>query len=165
MNTIWVIPPEPVFSDVKNTIERLASTYQAPKFEPHMTVLGNIEKDFSEIEEKVRELTKNLEKLVLTLGPVSFSTTYFQSVFIRVSSSARLMQLNLDIKKLFDRENDVFMPHMSLLYGDHDMEARAQAASSVKISPATFTVDKLVITRGSNDPKDWEHVAIIPFGK
>lgn len=142
--SIWVIPPEQVYSQLKNVIYELSRQYNGSRFEPHMTILGNIDKDLSEIEQKLKELANSVDKLELSLGSVSFSTTYFQSVFVRVNSTAKLMQLNLDAKKLFDMENSVFMPHISLLYGNHNMVTREAAASGLHLPPSSFVVDEFI---------------------
>lgn len=161
--SIWVIPSEPVYSRLKNIIDRLSMEYSGPVFEPHMTILGNIDKDLTVVEQKVKELANSVDKLELSLGPVSFSTTYFQSVFVRVNSTAKLMQLNLDAKKLFDMENTVFMPHISLLYGDHGMVAREKAASKVRLLPSSFAVNQFIITPATSDPSEWKHSVTVPF--
>lgn len=163
--SIWIIPPEPVYTQLKQTVDQLSRSYNGPIFEPHMTLLGNIDKDLSEIENKVNELATGASTLELSLGPISFSTTYFQSVFVRVNSDADLMQLNLEAKKLFGMNNDVFMPHISLLYGDHDMAIREEAATKVKLSPTPFIINEFVITPAISDPSLWEHSATITFGR
>ena len=162
--SIWIIPPEPIYSQLKNIIDQLARDYNGPTFEPHMTLLGNIDKDLSEIESKARKLATNIDKLELSLGPISFSTTYFQSVFVRVNSTAKLMQLNLEAKKLFGMDNNVFMPHISLLYGDHSMTAREEAASKVQLPQSSFVVNEFIITPATSDPSEWKHYATISFG-
>lgn len=161
--SIWIIPPEPLYSQLKNTIDKLAKKYRGPVFEPHMTLLGNIDKDLSEVKQKVKESANSIDKLVLSLGSISFSTTYFQSVFVRANSTAQLMQLNLETKKLFGMENNVFMPHISLLYGNHDMITREKAASEVQLSKASFIVNKFIVTPATSNPNEWEHSAVIPF--
>ncbi len=161
--TIWVIPPEELENKLKKVIEQLAGEFNGLKFEPHMTLLGDIEGDLFEIKEKVKTLVSGIDKLELSLGSVSFSTTYFQSVFVRVNSTAKLMNLNLAAKKLLGVENNVFMPHISLLYGDHDMEIRQLAASKVKLPEVFFTVNELVIVPAKLNPAEWEHLAIVPF--
>lgn len=164
--SIWVIPPEPIYSKVKTTINRLSGTFGGPPFDPHMTLLGEIDRDLLEIQQKVKKLVISLDTLELSLGPVSFSTTYYQSVFVRVNSTAKLLELNLRAKKLFDIQNYVFMPHMSLLYGNHDMVTREKAAASVDLPSSSFIADKLTISlTSSDDPKYWEIVATIPIGK
>ena len=161
--TIWIIPPEPIFSQLKNTVDELSRKYNGPIFEPHMTLLGNINNELPEIELKVKELATYVDKLELSLGSVSLSTTYFQSVFVRVNSTAKLMQLNLDAKKIFSMENDVFMPHISLLYGNHDMAIREKAALSLQFPASSFVVKQFVITPVITNPDQWEHSATIPF--
>ena len=163
--SIWVIPPEPAFSILQRTINELAEKYGGPVFEPHMTILGNVSGELPEIEKKLKELASHIDKLELGLGPVSFSTTYFQSVLARVNSNAKLMQLNLDVKKIFGMENDVFMPHISLLYGDHDMETREKAVREVKLPETTFIVKDFVVIPIKPNPKDWISLLTIPFGK
>lgn len=162
--SIWIIPPEPIFSQLKKIIGSLSKENTAPLFDPHMTLLGNIDEDLSEIESKIRKLLTNAGGLRLELGPISFSSTYFQSVFVRVNSTAQLMQLNLDIKKALNMENSVFMPHMSLLYGDHDMKSREEIASKIKLYRSSFDVRKVVIIPEMPNPKDWKPEVVIPIG-
>lgn len=161
--SIWIIPPEPLYTELKKTVAELATAYNGPMFEPHLTLLGNIDEDLSVIEQKVKDLTINMKGLELSLGPVSYSTTFFQSVFVRVNSSAQLMQLNLDAKKVFGMENDVFMPHISLLYGDHDSATREAAAAQVQLPQASFAVNEFVITPATLNPNEWEHTATISW--
>ncbi len=161
---IWLIPQEPVYSKLKEIIKQLSIMYRGPQFEPHMTLVGHLNVDLSEVESKARTLAIGLDRLELSLGSVSFSTTYFQSVFVRINPTAKLMQLNLDCKKVFGRENDLFMPHMSLLYdGDYDMAAREKAASQVRLPSVSFIMDKFIIKPETLDPKKWKHLVTIPF--
>lgn len=158
-------PPERIFSKLKAKIDELSDKYNGPKFDPHLTILGNIEGELSDIEEKVKTLASGLQTLELELSETSFSTTYFQNVFVRVKSNAALMNLNLKAKELFGMENNVFMPHVSLLYGDQDMKTREEAVSEIEIEKESFIVDKFVIITSGNDPNTWEIVSEIRFNE
>jgi len=162
--TIWIIPPEPVYSEVKKIINSLSEKYSGPEFEPHMTLLGNIDLPLPEVIKRTRVLAKSIKKLNLISGPVFFSTTYFQSALLRINSSAELIQLNLEAKKLMDMNNDVFMPHISLMYGDHSMEIRERAASEIKFPKASFVAYKFTITPSTKNPLEWKHLEEIAFG-
>ena len=161
--SIWLIPPEPVYTQIKSIIDTLAKSYAGPTFEPHMTLLGNIDADLSDIEKKVTNLAKTANALELSLGPVSFSTTYFQSVFVRVNSTAQLMQLNIEAKKIFKMENSVFMPHMSLLYGDHTMAIREEAASKTQLPQSSFIINEFAVIPVTSDPSGWKPSATVYF--
>jgi len=161
--SILAIPPEPVYGQLYNIIKRLSKKHLGPLFEPHLTLLSNIDIDLNLIQEKIEKLTNNLNPFELSFDCISFSTTYFQSVFIRVKSTAELLQLNLDVKKVLDIENTVFMPHISLLYGDHDMRTREQIATKIKIPPVSFTINNLSIWPEVADIDKWKDIKTFYF--
>ncbi len=162
--TLWVIPSPEIKKILEDVILKLGDKYKGPYFEPHMTLLGNISCTKEEVIEKTKELCREIKSFEISLGEISFSTTYFQSVFVRVKSSASLMELNLKAKEVFKMENSLFMPHMSLLYGNQQMELREKAVSEVKLpSNLSFKVDKLVVTPCTDDPKDWAHLIEVSF--
>lgn len=163
--SIWVIPPEPVTNTLTDIVKKLAHDFDGPIFEPHMTILGNIDLELPRIIEVIKPVSESLTQLELSFGPVSFSTTYFQNVLIRINSTTKLMQLNMDLKQALNVNNDVFMPHISLLYGNHDMDLREKATQSVSGIDTAFAVNELVITPSTPSPSEWIHSATIPFGK
>lgn len=162
--TLWVVPAEPVKSILQKIILDLSKKYKTPNFEPHMTLLGDIEVSEEEILAGTKKLASMLKPFNLALGEVSFSTTYFQSVFVRVKSNAKLMQANLLAKQIFNLPNNLFMPHVSLMYGVDDMETREKIAAEIKLpADLSFQADKIIIIPTTKDPKDWHHLAEIPL--
>lgn len=162
---VWIIPPQPVFDELNTIISDLSAEHKGPVFKSHMTLLGSTECELDDIRKAVEAIAKTTKKLKLSLGPVSFSTTYFQSVLVRVDTTAELMQLNLDLKKALGIENNVFMPHISLMYGDHDMKTREEIASKIKLQNTSFIADSIAIVpiAEKSEPKDWKPVATIPL--
>lgn len=162
---VWIIPPQPVFDELNKIISNLSVEYKSPVFKSHMTLLGSTECELDDIRKAVETVAKNTKKLNLSLGPVSFSTTYYQSVLVRVGTTAGLMQLNLDLKKTLGIENNVFMPHISLMYGDHYMKTREEIATKIKLQNTSFIADSIVIVpvAENSKPEDWETVETIPL--
>lgn len=159
-----MVPPPPLKEQLSQLITELAASYDGPVFEPHATLLGSFDSEVDQVIEKMTPIVAELPPLNLELGNVSFSTTFFQSVFVRVNSTAPLMELNLKAKEAFGVDNDVFMPHISLLYGDHPMKVRHQAVSQVSLEPAKFIINELTITPGDPDISNWRSLGTIPFG-
>lgn len=162
---VWIIPPQPVFDELNKIISDLSAQYKGPVFKPHMTLLGSTECELDDMQKAVETIAKNTKKLQLSLGPVSFSTTYYQSVLVRVGSTAELMQLNLDLKKALGIENNMFMPHISLMYGEHDMKTREEIATKIKPQNISFIADSIVIVpvAEKSEPEDWKPVTAIPL--
>lgn len=161
--SIWVIPPEPVFSQVQSVVQTLSLQYTGPLFEPHLTILGGVEAELPQVIQATKTIAASCNQLQLTLDAISFSTTYFQSVLVRVQATAQLLQLNLDLKKALVQENTLYMPHLSLLYGNHDMPTREKAASQIQLPPLSFAVTSFVIVPSTLDPSEWQHLATVPF--
>lgn len=159
--SLWAVPPQPIFDELTEVIRVLAVKYKGPVFQPHLTILGGIEKDLNEIIKSATKIAEHTPALDLSLGPVSFSTTYYQSVFLRVDATAQLMQLNLDIKKALNGENNVFMPHISLMYGNHEMAVREKIANSIQFPNISFLVSTLVIILEGPGPTEWQPVETI----
>lgn len=162
--TLWIVPQDPVKYLLQKVILDLSKKYKTPNFEPHMTLLGDIEVSEEEILAGTKKLAAGLKPFSLALGEVSFSATYFQSVFVRVKSSAKLMQANLLAKQIFNLPNNLFMPHISLMYGVDNMETREKIASEIKLPEnLSFEADKIIVIPTTKDPKDWHHLAEIPL--
>ena len=162
--SLWIIPFLEVKQILQQTISDLSVKYQTPNFEPHMTLIGDVPGDEKTIIEKAEILVSKIKPFPLTLGEISFSTTYFQSVFVRVKSTAELMNANLKAKEIYHVDNNVFMPHISLIYGDHSMEEAEKIASALTITNnLSFKAEKIVVIPSTQNPDDWQHLVELPF--
>lgn len=160
--SLWIIPSPDTKKRLKKIIIDLSKKYDGPVFEPHMTLLGNIHSEESECVKNTKVLASQIKPFTVSFGDISFSTTYFQSVFLRIKSSAKLMEVNLKAKKLFNIKNNVFMPHISLLYGDHEMKIREKISSRIHLpTNLSFKVNQIVVTPSTPNPSEWKHLAEI----
>lgn len=160
--SLWIIPSPDTKKRLKKIIINLSKKYDGPVFEPHMTLLGNINSEESECVKNTKVLASQIKPFTVSFGDISFSTTYFQSVFLRIKSSAELMEVNLRAKKLFNLNNNVFMPHISLLYGDHNMSIRENISSRIHLpSNLSFKVNQIVVVLSTQNPSEWKHLAEI----
>jgi 2'-5' RNA ligase len=163
---LFFIPPKSIYSQLELVAIRLWETYQGFPFELHLTLLSGITGEVSEVKNKTEQLAKQLKPFAIDVETrASFSTTYFQSVFVRAKASAALMEANLTAKHIFKHPNTLFMPHISLLYGDYQMPIKEAAAESVVLPPLSFVTESLVLVPSTPNPKDWVHVAEYPLAK
>lgn len=161
--SLWITPSGEVKEVLQKIINRLSSSYNGPIFEPHMTLLGNIKIHKDQMIEKAKNLSTELTQFPLSFSEASFSTTYFQSVFIRVKSTASLMNANMKAKEIYRQENTVFMPHISVLYGDHSMEEREKITYGIILPTHTFMATSLVVVPSATDIATWIPIAEFKF--
>jgi len=161
----WIIPENDTYQEFNKVIKKYANSFDGPTFTPHMTIHGVVISTDEEVVKTVREAVKNIKSFELQVGDVEFSTTYFQCIFARIKTSAKLFNTHLAIRKAFNmNDKNVFMPHASLVYGDFDMETREKITKEIKIQNKSFTADKITIVRAdTSDPKDWTIVEQVPL--
>lgn len=154
--SIWALPEKSTENDLQSIIIYLSLLYGGPIFQPHLTLIGDVGRDQGHMIEAAHLLAEDLEEFRLRLGEVSFSTTFFQSVFVRALATAQIMEKNLQAKKILRLENNVYMPHVSLLYGDHSMRTREEAMHKVVLTSNNFNVERFVLVPSTPDPSEWE---------
>ena len=161
--SLWIIPDSKTKESLSKIINKLSKKYNGIIIEPHMTLLGVINCNEKTIIKGVKKLAKTFNPFTLTLSKVSFSTTYFQSVFVQVKSTAKLMEANLAAKKIFKMDNDMFVPHISLLYGNYEMKAREKIAEQIKLPKMAFKAKEITIVPSTQNPNEWKALIKIPF--
>ncbi len=112
----WLVPAEPIRTEFRKIVERLAKRYNAAPFEPHVTVYSGRSE-----EEKVR---RSVETIVDLFGPTSlvarsltFSPVLSKTLFIQFEPSSTLQSISDKIKASCQGQANYRLdPHMSLLY-------------------------------------------------
>ena len=149
----------------KSLISKLAKKYNAPTFEPHITLLGDvIESDFIKNSE---QLARQIKPFKVKIDTVSFSDQYFKCVFALAEKVPELVKANEAAREMFNRRGDTeFMPHMSLLYGKMDEEEKRKIASNIKVNE-TLDINSFFITDSSaySKPSEWNIIKEVKFGQ
>lgn len=163
--SFWIIPENDVYQEFNKIITKYSDTYTSPKFVPHMTIHGVVESTDKKVVETIHKAVNNIKKFEVEIGAVEFSTTYFQCIFARIKTNAKLFNTHLTIKNAFNiNDNNVFMPHASLVYGDFDMETREKIIQEIEIKNNSFMASKITIVRAdTSNPKDWAIVDQVPL--
>jgi Cyclic phosphodiesterase-like protein len=61
--SIWLIPQEPLLSDLSTVIDELATSYLAPPFSPHVTLFGSISSlSDVDVEVQTKQLASQVER-------------------------------------------------------------------------------------------------------
>ena len=164
--TLWLLPKEVAVKDYLSTVVKdLASKYEGPEFEPHATLLGDQLFELKDLTEKCTQVAQQTKPFTVQTGSIEYSTTYYQCVFVRLKPTPQLMELYDTAKKTFGLTNpSVFMPHISLFYGNVPYVQRQQIVDSLSLKPLSFTIDSITITPGGeHPPSEWEHMAELKF--
>lgn len=164
--SLWCMPKGEMRAALEQTISELAAAHHGPIFEPHLTLLGDVEGEEKKVVETVQAVARTLPSLELRLGSVDASTTYFQCVFVRIMTTSELLSTYLELSKAFfpDQKPGVYMPHMSLFYGHQPSAERVHIAQEVTLPSLSCTASEIVVIESAPDPKEWQTVTELPLG-
>jgi 2'-5' RNA ligase len=165
----WLIPAEPARSFFERTIVDLARRYNAPVFEPHMTI--HVGSDRVEAEEVIAKAVGGCRLVQAKVLKVCQSGEFIKTLFVQFAPDRKLHQFNETIRDAAQDSSDYQLnPHLSLLYKKMSILARRQVAHSIKVpfSEVTFdsikTVRCISPTRSRADVEAWRVVATKSLG-
>jgi hypothetical protein len=165
--SLWIVPQEQkVKSYLESLIADLAKTYSGIRFEPHATILGNMSLPLPEVKNGLKKVAAKQKPFFVETGSVEYSTTYYQCLFVRLKPNPDLMSLYDTVKQVYGLTSpSVFMPHISLYYGDVPYAVRHEIMESITFRPQKFLINSIIVTPGGeNPPSAWKHVYTSTFG-
>lgn len=154
------MPTGEIASELSKTISQLSKQYSAPLFPPHMTLMGDIYDSEKEMIERTQQLASRIHPFQVTLTTVDYLDVYFRCLFLRAEETPALLQANQVARTIFHREQEPrFMPHLSLLYGNFDVETKKQMIETIgREFRRTFPVTVLHLFSTTGETKEWYRV-------
>jgi 2'-5' RNA ligase len=161
----WVTPAEPAHGFFENMICDLARRYDAPVFEPHVTI--HVASNHLEAAEKaILQAAFGCEPVELELLDVRHSGEFTKTLFVQLAPNTKLKRLNQIIRHAAQNSSDYHLePHLSLLYKKISVLARRDLARSIKLPFSEIVFDSIKAvrcaspTRNRVDVEAWHVVA------
>ena len=154
---LWGLFPsaEKVFlNEIKAKVQ---SKLKSPFFETHITLTGpylNIDGIFLN---KLKTFAESNSTIILNTVGYDFQQDIFKSFYIPIKSSIRLKELRKNICKLnnFDLVNN-FSPHISLSYGNHEVEEKRDLISKLPELNKQIRMSKIALVKVDENINLWK---------
>jgi hypothetical protein len=164
--SVWIVPPEPLFSKFSTLIESLAVELGTVKFVPHITLVGGINLARGTVLELVRSLSTELHPYVMPLGKMDYSDEFFRSLFVRVKCTR-------DVKHGYDRASRVlpsgrlgrYEPHLSLMYGNVSSQVKMGLIERIgsRMSDSFLAENLCIYETDPGDVTGWHQLEQLPL--
>lgn len=153
--SLWLRPEGQILQELRELIAKLADEYGGPIFEPHITLLGDLNLSKDRALDKAFQVSQNLTPFTIELMGLDYTDAYFRCIFIKAKFS----------KKIFNKKEE-YMPHLSLLYGNFDESTKKKIIAKLGNINFKLRIESIYLTNSSLDskPKDWQVIAEFPFG-
>ena len=161
----WLIPSEPAHSIFQQIVNDFARRYDAPVFEPHVTV--HVGADQADAAEKaLGEAARKCKLIVLTPLGIDQSDEFIKTLFVQFAMSVEVRKIGDVIREAAnDSSHYELKPHLSLLYKTLPAATRRELAASINVPFSEVTFDALKAVRcvspteSSADVEAWRVVA------
>ena len=159
----WLIPAAPKRELFRELVRILAKQFDAPRFEPHLTILAAPEG--REAPGKILRAIK-AAPIRLKVRDISFSTKFTKTLFVRLSTGKAFEKLATDLARATgSRAKPPAQPHVSLLYKELPAMSKKQLASTIKLPFDEVVFDSIkavrcaLPTKTSAEIESWRVVA------
>ena len=157
---LWLMPAGATYDRLARVIFELSHTYEAPFFEPHVTLLANILGTEDATVSQCHRLAAIAEPYSIQLTRLDQLNEYYRSVFLRVLETDPVLEANSKAREVFGlHQGPPYMPHLSLLYGNlAEVTKHHIIQSLVELGGLEFYVDRIHLIDGRGGPRDWRKV-------
>jgi 2'-5' RNA ligase superfamily protein len=158
---LWLKPSGAAYDVLARTICQLAEELGGPIFEPHVTLIGYLQGSEEQLTERSEEFAHQLKTFSVTLTEPSYRDDHFQCLFMLVEQAPSIMNAHALAKNLFNKPDQVFLPHLSLAYGSYPESRKKLIIDKLPSDVRTcFEAHTLYLLRADTpDPKDWRQIA------
>jgi 2'-5' RNA ligase len=154
---LWLTPAEPIFNRFAREISRLSRELSTPRFDPHVTLLGRILLSEEKALARSARLAGMLKPTRVELSKIAHLDEYFRCLFVTVVGPDSIIKARQTACRVLGRQNTVYMPHVSLVYGKLSAAARERIAARMSsMSGQAFNVRSLALYRVSGAPREWK---------
>ena len=112
----WLLPAEATRDFFASTIAELAARFDAPVFEPHVTIYA-ARSGYEDPAEVLSSALARCEPFRLSVRDIQCSDEFTKTVFVRFEASAQLSRLSRALQQASTSHDEYQLnPHLSLIY-------------------------------------------------
>lgn len=166
--SIWLVPERHslAYSSLSVCIDTIAQKLGTPCFDPHITLLGEVDDTESNLLSRCELLAGMLKPYEANLGAIASNGTYYQIAFACVEATAEVMYAHRQARAVFGIAPSSYFPHLSLAYGNLPL---SQISSIVEQDvdalglPKRFPLTSFELWRTEGEVQEWRFVRAFSF--
>ena len=156
MYSIWVESSSNQLTEIKKVIKTLSEEEDKDYFEPHVTLVTNLNSEHSAMDVFNKIPKKRFD---ITFDTIQEGTTYFQRLFLTSSDNTNFQKSIIDIEGW----PSLWIPHLSLYYGN-ELPKSYPSKNFDNLIPATVTFDTLVLSKTGPLVSEWKEITTVNLG-
>ena len=156
--SIWLDLEKESRLSYRKIISTLSKRLKSPLFEPHCTIYGRLDIKLSHLENIVLKIVNNSNQFSSSVQKLTTGKSYYKSLYVKLENNTSLNKVNSSCKNHFiNSKNYRFDPHISLAYGQFDLEQIHRVTKRIAI-PKDVVFSGVSIVNTKKDVEQWETV-------
>lgn len=162
---LFLEPKGEVRERLSTVVATLATQYSGPVFVPHIALLAKIPKaSEEELIAKTKELARTLTPFTCTLEGFGAEDSFFRALYMRVRTPEEISLRHRQASELFGMQQDQYLPHLSLLYGNYAQDQKLQTIDSLQyLNGISFEVESVHLYSTPGDTSTWKQIGEYPL--
>jgi len=170
LHSIWLTLDPVSQRAVAAVIASIADRFGSPSFEPHITLLGDLDGPYDKLIDLMGQIFANIPPTRLDVSSPKCGDTFFTSIILDAPLTDPLRNAYAILSKtLTPDRHQPFHPHVSLAYGLSDSDARTVLISEqIKRASLDYvTISGVAVVRSSKTTPidEWSTVSKLDFAQ
>jgi hypothetical protein len=172
MYSLWLVPAEPLRSELRSIIQKLAAEHESVDFEPHVTVSAGGMLDDDETRDISHDIASRFLPVELAFQKLDYTNLFTKTLFVQFDEGEAARHIFDAIKERGSQTSKYTLnPHLSLLYKTMPVEAQAEICRTLEVPKGTYVFDRLRAIDTENpltrpeQIKTWRTVFEAPLGR
>tara|TARA_B100000029_G_scaffold371908_1_gene365969 strand:+ start:466 stop:981 length:516 start_codon:yes stop_codon:yes gene_type:complete len=161
--SLWLVPKDPLKKEIQDINKFFSKKFGGPQFCPHVTLNPFICGPEKALRQQCLTFSRLFNPLEIRLENVSTTEKFFMSVFFDVHKSSQLMDMNKKSKALFESKEQLYVPHLSLTYGDFSFSEKNEMIGLSKVQTKSFVAEDLYLCLNDEAKLSWDVVDKFSF--
>lgn len=164
--SLWLLPVGKTRDDLQRIIADFSRKYSTPRFEPHVTLIGEIQAPAPVVKSQTENLATLLEPFKIRLREVAYLDRYFRCVFIKAEKTNALIDAHSKACAVLDHGDDEdYMPHLSLVYGNLAPSTKRRVVQEIEnVLLVDFEVKDIHLYNTGGQPEAWHRILRVRLG-
>jgi hypothetical protein len=153
MYSIWFESSLKQLTEIKKVIKNLSEEENKDYFEPHVTLVTNLNSEQSAMDVFNKIPKKRFD---ITFDTIQEGTTYFQRLFLTSKDNTNFQNSIIDIEGW----PSLWIPHLSIYYGN-ELPKSYPSKDFDNLIPITVTFDTLVLFETGPIVSKWKEITTL----
>ncbi len=165
--SLWLRPIQIQIDEFSNIISEIAHRNRTTPFPPHITLLSGLTSELNSIKQACEKIIDRIHNFEIPMQNIAYTAAFYRNLYILAETTSLLETLYEEIKcELTYKENDKFVPHLSLLYGDLDLKTKKRLKDELnECYSKSFKCVRLDIYNTTGEIQNWHLIHSYEFSQ